>query len=458
MQKFKKKLIVMGSVGIVIAGSLGYNLLNEPDDFQVDQNKKEMIAMYVQDEEGNYQMSNSKEFPKEGYVLNIKKSTCKNGGILSQDPTTKMISLKVSHADACNLYFDKDIPNITTGEEALEYLNIKVNPTNKTTGFETPATTDETANGLFSMEDDYGTSYYYRGTAPNNYVKFGKNASGQDMWWRIIRFNGDGSIRMQYDGAGASGTNTYTRDFALTSQVWNSKQDDAKYVGWMFGGAQGVASTSKEGAQRNETSSPIKIAVDAWYKGNIVDTGYGNYVHDAIFCNDRSTPGKNVTGLTSDTGLGYGKNETGYGALGRFMTGNNGTNLGSHLNPKPQFTCPQENDKFTVSTVKGNGSLEYPVGLITADEIVAAGSGKYDTANESYYLYKGWRYWSFSPRYMQIGYYTYTYMFYISSSGSLNGYSDLHYDNKVAPVINIKPEYISHLEGSGTIDSPWTLK
>jgi len=345
-----------------------------------------------------------------------------------------------------------------TTEDKLVELGIKVNPTNKTTGFETPAKTDETANGLFSMEDDYGTSYYYRGTAPNNYIKFGKNASGQDMWWRIIRFNGDGSIRMQYDGAGASGTNTYTRDFALTSQVWNSKQDDAKYVGWMFGGAQGVASTSKEGAQRNETSSPIKIAVDAWYKGNIVDTGYGNYVHDAIFCNDRSTPGKNVTGLTSDTGLGYGKNETGYGALGRFMTGNNGTNLGSHLNPKPQFTCPQENDKFTVSTVKGNGSLEYPVGLITADEIVAAGSGKYDTANESYYLYKGWRYWSFSPRYMQIGYYTYTYMFYISSSGSLNGYSDLHYDNKVAPVINIKPEYISHLEGSGTIDSPWTLK
>ena len=458
MQKFKKKLTVLGSIGIVIVGGLSYNLLNKPDDLEVDQNKKEMIAMYVQDEEGNYQMSYSKEFPKEGYVLNIKKSTCKNGGILSQDPTTKMISLKVSHADACNLYFDKDIPNITTGEEALEYLNIKVNPTNKTTGFETPATTDETANGLFSMEDDYGTSYYYRGIAPNNYVKFGKNASGQDMWWRIIRFNGDGSIRMQYDGAGASGTNTYTRDFALTSQVWNSKQDDAKYVGWMFGGAQGVASTSKEGAQRNETSSPIKIAVDAWYKGNIVDTGYGNYVHDAIFCNDRSTPGKNVTGLTSDTGLGYGKNETGYGALGRFMTGNNGTNLGSHLNPKPQFTCPQENDKFTVSTVKGNGSLEYPVGLITADEIVAAGSGKYDTANESYYLYKGWRYWSFSPRYMQIGYYTYTYMFYISSSGSLNGYSDLHYDNKVAPVINIKPEYISHLEGSGTIDSPWTLK
>ncbi len=109
MQKFKKKLIVMGSVGIVIAGSLGYNLLNKPDDFQVDQNKKEMIAMYIQDEEGNYQTSASKEFPRDGYFLNLEKSTCKNGGILSQDPTTKVISLKVSHADACNLYFDKEL-------------------------------------------------------------------------------------------------------------------------------------------------------------------------------------------------------------------------------------------------------------------------------------------------------------------------------------------------------------
>ena len=78
MEKFKKKLIVLGSVGIVIAGSLTYSLLNKITGSESDQNRKEMIAMYVQDEEGNYQISSSKEFPKNGYFLNLTKSTCKN--------------------------------------------------------------------------------------------------------------------------------------------------------------------------------------------------------------------------------------------------------------------------------------------------------------------------------------------------------------------------------------------
>jgi len=75
-----------------------------------------------------------------------------------------------------------------------------VNKKTNNPNFADPATTDETADGLFAMEDDYGTSYYFRGAVENNYVKFGKDAENRDMWWRIIRFNGDGSVRMQYDG------------------------------------------------------------------------------------------------------------------------------------------------------------------------------------------------------------------------------------------------------------------
>lgn len=221
------------------------------------------------------------------------------------------------------------------------------------------------------------------------------------MCRRIIRFNGDGSVRVQYDGAGTAGTNTYTRGFALTNQIWNSYYNDAKYVGWMFGGTNGSSSTSKEEVQRNETDSEIKKKVDEWYKKNVEDTGYGNYVADAIFCNDRSTPGQSATGWISDTGLGYGKNVTAYGATERFLIGNNGTNLSANTKPQPQFTCPQENDKFTVKeTSGGNGALTYPVGLITADEIVAAGSGQYGTTNENYYLNKRSWYRSFSPYYI----------------------------------------------------------
>ncbi len=326
-----------------------------------------------------------------------------------------------------------------TLEDKLADLDIKISETNPI-DFALPATTDETANGLFSMADDYGTSYYFRGTAPNNYIKFGQNAEGQDMWWRIIRFNGDGTVRMQYDGAGTSGTNSYTKGFAMTGQVWNTNRDDAKYVGWMFGGANGSASTSREQAQRNETDSPIKTKVDEWYKTNIVDTGYGNYVADSIFCNDRSFESRN-------TGTGYGSSATYYGARGR-----TGVNSGPVA---PQFTCPQENDKYTVEeTSGGNGALTYPVGLITADEIVAAGSGKYNTPNSSYYLNKRSWYWSFSPNYMNSN--GNAYVFGGNSIGNLSSGS-VHNGVAVAPVINLKAEYLGKLQGNGTINNPYYL-
>ena len=421
--------------------------INSKEKYKSQEISRELIAMFVQDDNGEYNANTSKEFPKDGYVLNLEKSSCKTGGILSQDSTTKKISMRASHADQCMLYFDKEMPKITTAEETLELLNIKKNTSNPTS-FANPSTTNETANGLFSMQDDYGTSYYYRGTAPNNYIKFGKNASGQDMWWRIIRFNGDGSIRMLYDGTGSEGTNTYTRSFALTSQVWNTSYTDAKYVGWMFGGANGSASTSKEQAQRNETDSSIKTKVDEWYKTNIVDTGYGNYVADNIFCNDRSTPGKSATGWSSDTGLGYGSAITAYGAYVREGF--------SVSNPQPQLICPQENDKFTVKEESGeNGSLTYPVGLITADECVLAGSGRLATKNDNYYLKKtGW-YWSFTPYYIDN---PFARMFSVNSDGGIN-YSILTSSGgSVAPVINLKVAYIDKLQGDGTVNNPYHLE
>ncbi len=337
----------------------------------------------------------------------------------------------------------KFITKFTLDEGVKEGLYDKIKRTAQTTipNFVIPATTDETADGLFSMEDDYGTSYYYRGTAPNNYIKFGQNAEGQDMWWRIIRFNGDGTVRMQYDGIGAEGSDTYTKGFALTNP-WNSNNNDAKFVGWMFGGTNKSASVSREQAQRNETDSEIKTKVDEWYKTNIVDTGYSRYVADSIFCNDRSFESRN-------TGVGYGNNTTTYyGARGR-----TGVNLGSTT---PQFTCSQENDKFTVESENGgNGALTYPIGLITADEIVTAGSGKYNTVNGSYYLNKGDWYWSFSPHdIIPTGH---AYVFSIYGSGVLNSYA-VHNSGAVAPVINIKAEYLDKLQGNGTIDNPYFLQ
>ena len=219
----------------------------------------------------------------------------------------------------------------------------------------------------------------------------------------------------------------------------------------MFEGSNGSASMSKEQAQTNETNTNIKTQLENWYKTNIVDKGYDNYVSDNIFCNDRSTPGKSVTSWSSDTGLGYGINVTGYGALSRMMTGSGTALLYAKGSPKPKFTCENKNDAFTKSdTNKGNGKLEQKVGIITADEIVAGGSGQYITANSNYYLNKGFVFWSLSPAYFRGS----AFMFAVTTDGALINNS-INNMSGVAPVISLTSEFVNTLIGSGTMSNPF---
>ena len=340
-----------------------------------------------------------------------------------------------------------------TSESILENLGLKEKEiVEGVPDFSKIAITDETADGLFAMEDDYGTSYYYRGAVENNYVKFGRNARGQDMWWRIIRINGDGSIRIQYDGT-QGWENGVANDnrLAIVNQVWNKQYDDAKYTGWMFGGSQGEASTSYEQAVRNETNSNGKTAVDNWYVANIKETGYSKYLSDEIFCNDRTTY---IDEAGTTLGGGYGNQRTYYGAYKRLV-----------VNKTPSFKCENKNDQFTLKeeaspevirgSEEGNKSLDYPVGLITADEMSAAG-GVYLKGNISYYLYKTSFYhiWSFSP----YSYYGCADIFYFDFSSKFTATSVNYPRGGAAPVINIAPEYAEKLQGSGTIDNPYQLK
>ncbi len=327
---------------------------------------------------------------------------------------------------------------INYGLETLKHLN--VTSQGKKTNFDAPATT---AEGVFEMEDDYGTSYYYRGAVTNNYVKFA------GFYWRIIRVNGDGSLRIMYDGTQAysNGSNDPNRFINKRGQPYNGIWNDAKYVGWMYGPAGTDSSTSKEEAHTNSVDSTIKGVVDEWYKTNIDDTGYGSAVSDTIFCNDRSTPGKTATGLSNDTGLGYGTQVTAYGAYARMRVG-----FSEFTGATPTFKCPQKNDAFTVNdTIKGNGALTYPVGLITADEIVAARSGKYGTSNTSYYLYRGSWYWSLSPSHFKDSHF---YIFSEYDSGE-NCYQNGETWGYITPVINLSTEYASTLIGDGTMEIPY---
>ncbi len=327
----------------------------------------------------------------------------------------------------------------TPTEKTLAKLNKTVKE--DIPNFAATATSDETADGLYAMEDDYGTSYYYRGATEDNYVKFA------GFYWRIIRINGDGSLRVIYNGTQAHVNGSSSADrLVQIDQIYNSGINDAKYAGYMFSPENGP-STNKEEAQTNTVNSDIKTATENWYKTNIADKGYDEFVSDNIFCNDRTTPGKEATGWSDDTGLGYGTNKTGYGVTARSNVWNTDVNK-----VQPKFTCDQKNDAFTKEdTERGNGKLGEKVGLITADEVVAGG-GNYETTNNSYYLYNGalYLFWTLSPCSL-IGS---SPTIFTINDGRLEAFTATSMIG-IAPVISLSADYVNTLIGDGTMTNPF---
>ena len=225
---------------------------------------------------------------------------------------------------------------------------------------------DKSDKGLYQMEDDDGISYYYRGSVNNNYVKYA------GVYWRIIRINGDGSVRLLYAGttANASGSG-----LNIKSAAFNSKRNNPAYVGYMYGS---TLNTSYEKTNANENDSNIKKELDNWYKTHILGTSNESVIADAGFCNDRSL----------DSGNGYSAtgSNINYGPWRRY-----------YKTKQPTLKCAQTNDLFTLSTnTKGNKALTYPIGLITIDELMLSGYAD-GYINKSAYTYSTSHYWTLSP-------------------------------------------------------------
>ncbi len=467
--KNKKVVIIIISIILLIGGSLFVNqIYNKTKTKHVP--KKNNLAIMVKGESGEYVSSDA--IPKGNYILNEDKTICENGGkVVSYNNSTGQIGFSFLGSDRCSLYFDKIIDtekpvikNLTVNDATVTatltdnielsgygfstsnseepsswttisgttynlsttittdgtyYLWVKDSSGNKTVSdvidleakgwktilanntvnettpdFSAVATTNE---GLFKAQDDLGTSYYFRGAVNNNWVKFGKDSSGNPICWRIIRINGDGSIRMIYSGTTAPTSSTATvmtgTGTQISTSTFNIGYSNASYVGYMYTASQ---------QHGNSTSSTIKTTLENWYKTTTLETDSATKAlisQDQIFCNDRS--------VTSGTWSPSESATTYYAAYTRLYT-----------NKSPILTCPTDSDKFTSKKSSiGNKILDYPVGLITADEVAMAG-GVYESNNTLYYLYTGQSYWTGSP-YYYVSPYTPAYEFYISSSGSI---------------------------------------
>ena len=360
------------------------------------------------------------EAPAGGTGYKVDKIVCDNGAVgeWSGKDWGPMIS-NVTRRSKCNIYFvDVDKINIGNVVVPLDYYGRC--PTVNTDGTVTVTESESQYGYLCKAKDAYGDSYYYRGNVTNNYVKFA------GFYWRIIRINGDGTVRVIYDGTSAHANGESSEDRQIGTTAFNGSYNDNAYVGYMYGKAG--ASTYAE-THANTNNSTIKTYLDTWYENNIKGTSNEQYIDDNIFCNDRSF-------FPNNSGTGAGSSTTYY----RWY---------NIANNKMMLTCPQKNDAFTVNdTSKGNGALTYGVGLVTTDEIVLAGG--WNSNNYSYYLYTGQHYWTMSPSYFRA---MYADECHVSSDGYAVNYGTVADGHGARPVFNLKSEVL--MQGTGTASDPY---
>ena len=333
-------------------------------------------------------------------------------------------------------------------------------------------------NGLYKSEDEDGVSYFYRGNIDNNNVQFGtydndyyvyvngapgyevyhqsldscnefikftnrneeckkiKLASKDDkMYWKILRINGDGSLRLIYNGTSATPTNNdLAHSFIIGSGPYNLSKDNPKYSGYTYD---------------NGTDSFIKKEVDTWYKNTLGSNSYyDSKVIEGRFCSDSS--GYESAEYYNMVGDIFDKTDYLFSSIDRldqFVTQYQKDN-------SPTLKCPETSENY-------GGSYRLKAGLITADELLMAGE-IYGVPNDGYLnLDENNRNLYYSTMTPAIFYertvsgsngITVFYEAYDLNSTFLNNYS-----NHIRPVINIDIS-TSELSGDGSSSNPYQLE
>ena len=312
-------------------------------------------------------------------------------------------------------------------------------------------------NGLYSTEDEDGTSYYYRGNVTNNNVQFGEYTSdyyvynyssryfqslascqeynsrcsesnrvklasaGDKMYWKIVRVNGDGSLRLIYNGTSANPDNSdLVNSFAVGKIPYNLESNDPKYTGYTYD---------------NGTDSFIKKEVDTWYKNTLGSSSYDSKVLGGRFCSDSS--GYKPASEYGFSGMDGMNVFASYDRLGQSATGYTKEN-------SPTLKCPVTSESY-------GGSYRLKAGLITADELVLGGENPGVTTDS--YLNPGdseMYYWSMTPAAFGYG-----------NAGVWDVLEYLSYyivdnDYAVRPVINVTTDN-GFTSGDGTASSPYVI-
>ena len=455
-----------------------YKLTTNNSNNKISLTKEQMKEMISYTIDGN----STSSMPTKGSGYKVKSITCKNGSILSWDNDNWLLEVeKLESEDLCNIDFTtgtgsytvtavpsiagsldstsktttengqvtfftnaiidsvsgctneisdgkvivKNITSNTTCNINVSYMKLydKLLADKSTrltrTDFSTVLTTDNT-NTLYTSTEDSKTVYYFAGNATDNWVQFG------GYYWRIIRTNSDGGVRLLYHGTSTTAENAY-----IGESAFNNSYNNIAYVSYMYGSTGSIAN-----ARTNQTnSSTIKTAIDNWYKDNL-NTNYGKYLSTtAVYCNDRST-----------------SDNTYFGAYTRLKT-----------NKTPSYDCAATEDKFTADTSTGNGKLTYPIALMTADEVSFAG-GLWGTNAQTWYYYNSAKgsstgeqwWWLLSPA---SGNGSYAYVFFVVGSSNPGFLSSTYVSHTygVRPAVSLK-SCVKTSGGDGSASAPYTIE
>ena len=303
---------------------------------------------------------------------------------------------------------------------------------------------------MSSAEDDYGTSYYFRGNVENNYVLFAGKC------WQIVRVDGNGNIKLILNNKnGTECANTIDSIGNTGKSIkYNSSMTSNAHIGYMYGTA---GATTYEAEHANINKSTIMNELDKWFQNNMLD--YSSKLADVVWCNDKSIVDSSF-GNSYYTNRGYNTENTYYMAVERLEK----YEFATPGNDAPTFSCRDSSgtvdrnlSRFTRSSYNGNGALDYKVGLITADEAAYAGYGLYDENTDGsapvYLSNGGYDFWTMTPAYFY-SYDAYTYQVNTGGIISAVGSSATSY---VRPMVALKAS-TNVVSGNGTRTNPYVVE
>jgi len=396
-----------------------------------------LVGLYVENDSGNYVEVSS--VPTGSYEVNASKTYCTkpsdsdkvndNNVTITYVNNSLTFGRVTSKNTKCYVYLDL----IPVKTQLVSNILLKYTKNTSRSGQVTTAFKESTPTTVYSKQDNVGTSYVFAGENPNNWVKLG------NLYFRIVRFNGDGSLRLIYSGEGSaeiSGERTQ-----LEYQTFNENVEGNHYLGLQYTSGQvhgvGINSTILGASNSTDTTT-----LYGWYNSKIKPSYASLIDTNAGFCSDRDNYTNN-TGTTS--GGGTGNTETYYRAYITYYKDSR-----SQTTYTPVLTCKNASD-----------NLKLPVGLITADEYMLAGGGindgfNFDNWNTKVWLHTGQSYWTMTPSWFI---YDVARVFGVDSRGFIS--QDFVVSNMcgVRPVINLKSSTLFLDNGAdGTSTNPYVVQ